>query len=269
MQIEHGSVDFGDLRLYWAVGTDVGKEREANEDAAQVLPLSGGNSLIVALSDGMGGTAGGRTAADIVVEAILSVAEHDIPQERNERYEKLIVAMHGAQQEIEERIAQDIMLMQMGATGVAALFAHGECLHLYAGDSRLYRFPGDGSTPYQTADHSIVQVLQDLGEITAEEARNHPMSSVLTSCFGGGSKARLTIAPERDSETPSPFLPVNHGDIFLLCSDGLSAEIEYSTLLELVKQHTEPETLATACIDAALAEGGQDNITVIVVRVEG
>lgn len=268
MQIEAGSAPFGPYRLNWAVGTDQGHVRQANEDAAHAVPLPTGDGLLVALSDGMGGHVGGRIAADLVVDAILSAADQDLSGDRPQRYEALVSAMDSAQDAISARVSEDFSLMKMGATGVAALFAHGECLHLYAGDSRLYRFPGDGGPTYQTTDHSVIQVLLDLGQITPEQSRDHPMASVITSCFGGGPQARLTIAPEIDSESPSAFLPVAVNDLFLLCSDGLCKEIDHSTLVELVACRETPEGLVQACIEAALNAGGHDNITVAVVMVE-
>lgn len=268
MQIEAGNVPFGPYRLNWAVGTDQGLVRQANEDAARAVPLPTGDGLLVALSDGMGGHVGGRIAADLVVDAILSTANQDLSGDRPQLYEALVSAMDSAQDAISARVSEDFSLMKMGATGVAALFAHGECLHLYAGDSRLYRFPGDGGPVYQTTDHSVIQVLLDLGQITPEQSRDHPMASVITSCFGGGPQARLTIAPEIDSEVPSAFLSVTANDLFLLCSDGLCKEIDHSTLVELVAYRETPEMLVRACIEAALEAGGNDNITVAVVMVE-
>ncbi|WP_096701295.1 protein phosphatase 2C domain-containing protein [Magnetospirillum sp. 15-1] len=268
MQIEAGSAPFGPYRLNWVVGTDQGHVRQVNEDAARAAPLPSGDGLLVALSDGMGGHVGGRIAANLVVDAILSAADQDLSGDRPQRYETLVSAMDSAQDAISARISEDFSLMKMGATGVAALFAHGECLHLYAGDSRLYRFPGNGGPAYQTTDHSVIQVLLDLGQITPEQARDHPMASVITSCFGGGPQARLTIAPEIDSESPSAFLPVAANDLFLLCSDGLCKEIDHSTLVEMVAGRYTPEKLVQACIEAALNAGGHDNITVAVVMVE-
>ncbi|WP_170958881.1 PP2C family serine/threonine-protein phosphatase [Magnetospirillum sp. 15-1] len=271
MVIKAGSIPFGPLTLHWAAATHVGLVREGNEDAFRVVPLPDEAGLLIVVSDGMGGTAGGEVASRIVVETLTDCVGPDLAaQDRQIRYDALRGCLDRIEPAMMDRIRQDMGLFAMGATGVFASFAAGECLHLWAGDSPLYRFPGDGGTPYRTRDHSMLQTMIELGEFTPEEAFGHGLRSAITSCFGGGPQARLSIAPKFDSTKTSPFLPVEAGDLFLLCTDGLCGEVRPAALADLVQDlRHDPRALVRAAIDAALETGGADNITVVAVAVTG
>lgn len=266
-EIETGSVPFGPLALHWAAATHVGKVRDGNEDAFRVLPLPGGNGLLAVVSDGMGGAVGGEIASKVVVDTVAGCAGPDLADaDRRRRYDALLSCLKRIEPAMMERIRQDMSLLSMGATGVAACFSAGECLHLWAGDSPLYRFPGAGDEPYRTRDHSVIQAMIEMGEIGPDEAVGHPGRSAITSCFGGGPRGRLTISPGFDGGTASPFLPVRPGDLYLLCTDGLCGEVAPGILAEIVGRHRrDPAALVRASIAAALDEGGRDNITVVAV----
>lgn len=271
MVIETGSIPFGPLTLHWAAATHVGLVREGNEDTFRIVQLPEDAGLLVIVSDGMGGTAGGEIASRIVVNTVADCAGPDLAAEdRQARYDALRRCLDRIELAMMERIRQDMSLFTMGATGVFACFSAGECLHLWAGDSPLYRFPGDGSAPYRTRDHSVLQTMVEMGELTPEEAFGHGLRSAITSCFGGGPQARLSIVPKFDSTKTSPFLPVEDGDLFLLCTDGLCGEVRPDVLAELVAAHRhDPRALGEAAMAAALETGGADNITVVAVRVTG
>jgi protein phosphatase len=142
-------------------------------------------------------------------------------------------------------------------------------MHLHCGDSRIYHYRG-GELLHKTRDQTIVQVLVDNGQLRPEEAATHPMRSQLTSCLGGGgSIGSMVVEPTWNLEaTEQPArLALEPGDLVLLCSDGLSGEIPPEALDQLVRAHGQhPATLAQECIQAALAAGGRDNVTVVAMR---
>jgi hypothetical protein len=118
---------------------------------------------------------------------------------------------------------------------------------------------------YRTTDHSIVQVLIDAGQLAPEEARHHPMRSVVTSCLGGGENGVLSVDPGwegEDGERPA-FFELIPGDVFLLCSDGLTSEVSDAAISQIVLDQADPEILVSACVGAARSAGGRDNISVL------
>ena len=161
----------------------------------------------------------------------------------------------------------------MAATAIAAVVTPVECLVLYAGDCRFYHFRG--ATPlFVTRDHSVVRVLLDTGEITAEQAKDHPMRSLVTSSLTATQGGVLNVDPKwnEDSDEQPAFRQLGPGDTLLFCSDGLTGEIDptvYVGLLDGAEERSDsPDALAVFCAGAALQAGGRDNVTVTVVKVE-
>lgn len=254
----------------WAAAADThrGKVRNHNEDRLLLRSLEGGTSLLAVVADGMGGHQGGALAAEIVVDTLGALADRPRPSDDAERYEALLGGLYQADAAVKERGSHDIGLGGMGSTVVAAWFGPAGCTHVYSGDSRLYQFR-DGRVRYRTRDHSVVQVLVDQGQLTAAQARTHPIRSQLTSCLGGGRSAtRFTAEPrwDLDGGPQAAVLEAVAGDVFLLCSDGLHGELDDADLERLVAQHgASPQRLVAACIEAALEAGGSDNVAVVAV----
>jgi PPM family protein phosphatase len=253
-------------RLTSNAQTHPGKKREINEDNYLLESWPDESAILAVVADGMGGYRGGEVASKIAVETFRELLKQPLPSETLTRHELLLKAFYDADTAIREQACQDFGLMNMGTTIIAAIITPTELIHLHAGDCRLYHFSGD-SPPYITADHSVVQVLIELGKITPEDVSTHPMRSVVNSCLGGRGESQLSIDPKWDS-SPSPMRELHSGDLLLLSSDGLHGEISPQQLQNIVQQLKDsPEQLTKACVEAALESGGNDNITVIAIQV--
>ena len=246
--------------------THPGKQRENNQDNYLIESWKDKSAILAVVADGMGGHRGGEVASKIAVDTFRELLKNPLPPEPLKRYELLLEAFYTADTAIRETGDTDFGLLGMGTTIIAAIVTPTELIHLYAGDCRLYHFGGDDS-PYMTADHSVVRVLLDLGQITPEEVATHPMRAVVNSCLGGNGNSQFSVDPKWD-DSPSVIRTLQAGDLLLLSSDGLHGEISDTQLQGLVENCRDvPEKLTDACVEAALESGGADNITVIAIRV--
>ena len=227
--------------------TNVGKVRKLNEDSIVALP----DQNIWAVSDGMGGHAGGDFASQTVIEQILMV-----PSDLNARDSMVSVrnSFFEAHTIIRDE-ADRIGVSTMGATIVAMLIADNHFVAFWAGDSRLYRVR-DGSIDMLTSDHSVVAELVHLGELTWDEAENHPQSNAITRAVGVGDELEVDKV-RGELET---------GDRYLLCSDGLTKYATFDILLSAMTG-TPIETVSEKLLTIALDGGGADNISIIVIDV--
>lgn len=246
--------------------THPGKKRETNQDHYLLETWLNESAILAVVADGMGGYRGGEVASKIAIETFSQLLNHPLPSENFVCYELLLKAFYDADTAIREQACQDFGLMNMGTTIIAAIITPTKLIHLHAGDCRLYHFSGD-SPAYITADHSVVQVLIELGKITPEDVSTHPMRSVVNSCLGGRGESQLSIDPKWDS-FPSPVRDLHSGDLLLLSSDGLHGEISPQQLQKIVQQLKDsPDKLTNRCVEVALESGGEDNITVIAIQV--
>jgi serine/threonine protein phosphatase PrpC len=242
------------MKIQSSTLTDPGKVRDENQDCAGKFSCPLGEVFIVA--DGMGGMAGGATAARIAVERtdayLASVSSKADPQE---------ALRHAASLAHDEilRAAASGGPARMGATVVLALVQDSQVIVGHAGDSRAYLFR-DGRLSRLTRDHSLVQKMVDHQMLTEEEARTHPDSHVVTRALGVGSAFELEV---------SDALPVGEGDAILLCSDGLSGEVEDAAIEAMIRRGGDTETIGRRLVEGALAAGGHDNVTVQFVRFGG
>lgn len=258
------------LTLPWLEGyaaSHTGKKRSHNEDRFFLAPWSDRQAVLAVVADGMGGSQAGDVAAQIAIDTFAQLLDQPFPKRDRDGYNLLQEKFYEADRIIREQAGQSLHQLGMGTTLVAAVFTPNQYLHLYAGDSRLYQFR-KGKPLYKSADHSIVRLLVELGKIKPEEARNHPMRSQLTSCLGGKEgKGNFSIDPKWEDEQP-PIYPWNSGDTFLLCSDGLHGLVLDETISSLVEKFgKDAQMLMNQLIEQALAAGGNDNITVLTVRV--
>jgi serine/threonine protein phosphatase PrpC len=235
------------IRLSWAAVTDVGLRRAANEDSYIAAPP------IFAIADGMGGHLAGDRASAAVVSRLADARGADfLAPEAVER------ALELATDDIE--IISDGSELGVGTTVTGAVLTLRDGEPYFAvfniGDSRVYAFER-GTLEQVTVDHSLVQQLVDTGVITRAQAHNHPEGNVITRAVGFQSQ-------------PTPdywLLPVRAGMRLLVCSDGLTGEIEDDGLGEHLAAGLSARETADALVAAALAEGGRDNVTVLVVDV--
>ena len=233
--------------------TDVGLLRSVNQDAYYVDV--DGRFFIVA--DGMGGHAGGQEASRLATLAIQTyLLEH---WEAAESSQSLL---EGAFFKANQAILSDQRChperSDMGTTAVAIIFRDEEpwCAHI--GDSRLYRLRG-AKLEQITEDHTWVARALKIGEITSDQARVHPWRHVLSQCLGREDLHQIDVQT----------LSVQGGDRLLLCSDGLTEELSDQLIASHLKSIRACERAAIALIDAAKNHGGRDNITVVIVAIDG
>ncbi len=252
------------IRLRAAALTDVGRVREHNEDSVMALEYSRESmiepsaSYLYVVADGMGGAEAGEVASAIAVQAIRGYVESGLSSSANGggAAELLAAALEEANSKIIEYVASRPESRGMGSTGVCALIRPPDAAVAWVGDSRAYLL--DGQTLRQvTRDHSLVQRLVEIGQITAEEARTHEHKNVITRSLG----ARQSGPAGAESVS----LKLKRGDKLMLCSDGLTAHVEDHQIQEILGRHHDPFDAARELIVAANAGGGTDNITVVVV----
>ena len=238
------------VRLRWGGATDVGQLRNVNQDSM----LLGPDVFVVA--DGMGGHQGGEVASALAIEAIEAVAE----QLPGASVRDLIAAVRDANDSVYERSTQDPNLSGMGTTvvAIATVVEDGEerLAIVNVGDSRAYRLSG-GELQQVTEDHSLVGELVRDGRISREEARTHPQKNIVTRAVG------IDQLVEVDDFQILPHA----GDRYLLCSDGLTDEVTEDGITEVLRTHDDPDEAARELVRRANANGGRDNITIVIVDV--
>jgi len=234
------------IELSWHGATHTGYRRAANEDSYLAdVPL-------FAVADGMGGHAHGDRASDVVVRRLQAAVDGEFVDP-----DRIVEALRRATADIAE-FDEEERGIGTTVTGAALTMHEGRPVVTVfnVGDSRVYLFTGN-ELRQGTTDHSMVQEMVDAGQISAAEAETHPDANVITRAVG------FSVDPEIDFVR----IPLEAGMRLLLCSDGLTKEVPADRLrLHLGARLSARET-ANALVDAALAQGGRDNITVVVVDV--
>jgi protein phosphatase len=223
--------------------SDTGRVRSNNQDRILVDEPRG----LWVVADGMGGHSGGAEASRLACEAVNESIGHGMPL--TDAFEVAHSRVRGAQE-------GDASLHDMGTTLVAIHEHNGEYELAWVGDSRLYRLNrDDGSFSCLTRDQNVAGRLLDTGRITEAQAREHPQRHVLTDCIGQR-EGLPTIETRR--------VAWNAGDRLLLCSDGLNGELSDQHLARALAQYDSPREVAESLVEQALAAGGRDNISLIV-----
>ncbi|HJW24119.1 MAG TPA: protein phosphatase 2C domain-containing protein [Rhodocyclaceae bacterium] len=225
-----------------------GLVREVNEDACLERPEIG----LWAVADGMGGHALGALASRTVVDALGALLPAGSLAELAAAAWERLQAVN--RQLRAEAALRDVRII--GSTAVVLLAWEGRCVCLWAGDSRIYLYRA-GQLTQLTRDHSQVEELLARGALSPEEAADHPLRNLITRAVGADDLLEV------DEET----LEVNDGDIFLLCSDGLSNEVGAEQMAAALAGGDCGQA-AEVLMDLALKHGGRDNISVVVVRAE-
>ena len=225
--------------------TDVGRQRQSNEDAFFE------RSPLFAVADGMGGARAGEVASRMAVEELAAMSD---PGSKAE--ESLRAVAQSANRRIYEMAQGDSEHAGMGTTFTAVYVNGREVAVGHVGDSRLYRLRA-GSFERLTDDHSLVEELVRQGKLTPEEAEVHPQRSIITRALG----------PEADVQVDTFTHAARDGDVYLICSDGLSGMVSEPQMAELLGASRSLDDAARALIDAANAAGGKDNITAVLFRV--
>lgn len=240
------------MKCRFAGLTDPGLLRSTNQDYYHIDP----DGRFVIVADGMGGHAGGQEASQIATEKIKAyLAEHWLSTVESEKL--LEQALYEANQAIVEDQKNHPERADMGTTAVVVMFRLQHSWFAHVGDSRLYRFRGSRLEQI-TEDHTWVAKAMKAGDITPEQARVHPWRHVLSQCLGRRDLQQVDVQT----------MDVQQGDRLLLCSDGLTEELNDALIVSDLELNIQNEEIATNLIEAAKEEGGRDNITVVIVEVE-
>lgn len=231
--------------------TNIGLVRSSNQDAFLTGEFESGTVWAV-LCDGMGGASGGDIASKMAVEAISArIKEYYNDGMKTSSVANLLEsAINFANIKIFDLAREDETLMGMGTTVVAAILRKNEVMISHAGDSRAYII--NDEIRQITTDHSIVQEMLDRGEITEDEAKHHPIKNYITRALGVKDIINVDFTSE----------DFDDNDILLLCSDGLSNFVEPEYLKETVS--TVNPDICENLVNTANANGGRDNITVVI-----
>jgi PPM family protein phosphatase len=228
--------------------TDPGRRRRHNEDAFVCEPP------LFAIADGMGGAQAGELASRLAA-ATVGRAE---TTERSGR-ERVVALIEAANRSVYERASGDQSVSGMGTTMTVALVEEDQVWVGHVGDSRAYLLR-DGVLEQITEDHSLVAELVRSGRLTPDEAGQHPHRSVITRALG----------TDADVAVDAIAVPTQPGDVFMLCSDGLSSMVDDAAILQQLERHRDDLDAATrSLIDSANDAGGEDNITVVLFEVAG
>jgi len=227
--------------------SDTGRQRRENEDSLLA------RTPLFAVADGMGGAQAGEVASQMAVETLSA----GLPDGEGPPQDRLAERIEEANERIHEHSREDAQRAGMGTTTTAVYVGPDEAAIAHVGDSRAYRLR-DGALEQLTDDHSLVEELRRQGKLTDEEAHDHPQKSIITRALG-----------------PEPAVPVDRqtvalrpGDVFLLCSDGLTSMIDDELIAHTLTGAQTLKEAGQALIAAANAAGGRDNITVVLFRVE-
>lgn len=236
--------------------SDVGRCREINQDQLLIDPALG----LYAVADGMGGHAAGEIASQMAIESLSETMSLDrqsgsaTPDEAARRLEH---AFHEGNRKICESVLARGEWRGMGTTIVALLAVGEEAVIGHVGDSRAYLLR-DGALARLTSDHSWVNEQVKLGLMTDAEAQRHPMRNIVTRALGNRADLQVELTRTR----------LNPGDVVLLCSDGLNSMLGDEEIRETLARHMDnPEAACQALVAQANQHGGEDNITVVVLRV--
>ena len=238
--------------------SDIGKRRSTNQDSFNITSLPDG-SFLCTVCDGMGGANGGNIASELASGVYADYVQEHIKDATDNRPELLYRAVAEANTAVFEKAASDEALNGMGTTLVSALIdKNGDTTVINVGDSRMY-YLENGNLTQITRDHSYVQHLVDIGQITVKEAENASIKNIIIRSVGNEKKANpdlftLKLAPD---------------SYILLCSDGLTNCLDNDTIVKNISASTKEEL--ASCVDnlinLANNAGGPDNITVILGKI--
>ncbi len=230
--------------------THRGAVRQQNQDAFAIQRLDDGR-VVALVCDGMGGARAGNVASSMAVKLFME----EFLRTSGREEERMRQAAALANREVFQRSLQDQDCTGMGTTLVAALAGEGGAVILNEGDSRAYHISQSGIS-LVTRDHSLVADLVERGELTREEAKNHPNRNLITRALGADPGLMADCFRQ----------PMAPGDYLLLCSDGLSNVVEEQEMLYEVIHGEGDESCCQRLLDIALNRGAPDNVTAVLIR---
>ena len=237
--------------------TDQGVIRKENQDSCGVKNF--GNFTVAVVCDGMGGAKAGAVASSMARDIFLDTLENMLDPEMSadEIADSACVAAERANGAIYDRSCEEEDCHGMGTTLVAAICDNTRCIVLNIGDSRAYRINASGIKAV-TRDHSWVQDMLENGDITEEEARNHPNRNLITRALG----------TEKTAHCDTFVLSLKKGDHLLLCSDGLVNTVSDQEMLYEVIHEENMETCLDRLMEIAIDRGAPDNVTIVLLQFE-
>ena len=228
-----------------ATATHAGRVRRKNEDAYYA------EAPLFAVADGMGGALAGELASRISVQTLGELVAEGSDEER------LAATVRLANTRVAERATSDPRASGMGSTVTAALVGPAGVAFAHVGDSRAYLWRG-GVLTRLSDDHSLVAEWVKAGALAPEDAAAHPQRSVITRALGA----------DWQIDVDTWTTPARSGDVFLLCTDGLSGFVDDAAIAEILREHENLHAAVNALVAAANATGGEDNITAVAIRLE-
>lgn len=240
----------------WGV-TDIGLVRKENQDAYLVRECTASGHTVCVVCDGMGGAAGGQLASQIATQVFTSELEKvltpDMTPEQLMAASSYAVAL--ANEAIQSAASENEEYGNMGTTLVAAVSYADGVVITNVGDSRAYHVTGNGITRI-TKDHSLVERMVDMGDITEEEARRHPNRNLITRALG----------PDADAQCDGYICPVEAGEYLLLCTDGLVGTVTDQEMLFEVIHGSGPDSCLERLMEIAKSQGAPDNVTAVLMQ---
>lgn len=236
--------------------TDIGKARETNQDSYYIEEEQDSDLQVYILADGMGGYTGGEIASSLAVNSVKTYIRNNLKKlEHNKETIKQCMkeAIEYANMMVNEKANENEDICEMGTTLDVVILYEDRIYIGHVGDSRVYRIRKNMIRKL-TTDHSYVEKLLKDGSITKEEAINHPKKHMLIKAIGSNAFAEPDILEKK----------VLEGDIILMCSDGLSNMVSEEEILALVQEN---KNVASTLVEKANEMGGNDNITVIVIKI--
>jgi protein phosphatase len=254
------------MRVRFSGATDVGRKRDHNEDSVHLPGASDERLAIVA--DGMGGHASGEVASRLAVSTIVGHFQrtgnmqpltwpYKVDRDLRGDINRMVVSIMLANVEIFEDAQKNAKCKGMGTTAVAIYFLDDTVIIGHVGDSRVYRLR-DGRLTQLTEDHSLIQDYIKMKRVTQEEAEAWPHKNVIIRALG----MKDTVSVDIITEHPRV------GDCYLLCSDGLSGMLTSEQMTQVVRSHDDLDRAVEALVAGANQEGGIDNISVVLARIE-
>lgn len=243
--------------MKYGVESHKGMIRETNEDSCNVIFGDSNTTAAFIVADGMGGHNAGEIASKMAV-GYISERLKDIPGDLDEKalHDYINITIEEINTIIYQKSIEPGPYFGMGTTLVAALFFNKKLHIVHIGDSRAYIIR-NGNMTQLTIDHSYVEELIKNGSLTRGEAENHPQKHIITRALGCFEKAEVDIFTS----------DVYDDDIFILCTDGLTNMLSDEKIKSIVIENEEPQIACSELVKAANASGGNDNITVAIIRI--
>lgn len=239
------------------VNSHKGKVREINEDNYNIIKDSNDNVIAFVVADGMGGHNSGEVASKIAVDSVTSRIQTvpSLPDEEGLISDALVNIIQNANQDVFEKAQSSESNSGMGTTLIVAFPKNGKMHIGHVGDSRAYKI-NNGKLHRITIDHSYIEELLRNGTINHEEAKSHPKKNLITRALGS-----------EELEVDYYFSDANEGDTFIFCTDGLTNMVDEDKIESICNNESDPQKACDELVDLANLNGGEDNITVIVVKI--